>query len=128
MGVGKENEFLALDFAALAQQVDDWWLRVSSGHSAAAGHDELYGVLAYLVLQRQKEIGIRMASGTVIIGLILRHVAVIFFAGIAQNQNVLGGDARAGFGLQARRDAASGRDRCVFEAAAASACAARHAC
>jgi putative ABC transport system permease protein len=89
------NPGISLQFKTLEQQVNDSvaqerLLATLSGFFgglalllAVIG---LYGVLAYLVTQRQKEIGIRMALGAAsgsILRLILRDVASLLAVGIA---------------------------------------------
>ncbi|HUK32183.1 MAG TPA: FtsX-like permease family protein, partial [Candidatus Acidoferrum sp.] len=89
------NPGISLQFKTLEQQVNDSvaqerLLATLSGFFgglalllAVIG---LYGVLAYLVTQRQKEIGIRMALGAAsgsILRLILRDVAILLAVGIA---------------------------------------------
>lgn len=78
----------------------------------------LYGVLAYSVLQRTREIGVRMALGadsTTILGMILRHVAFMTAGG------ALIGAAAAwaiGRGAQSLLFGVNGRDPAVMVGAA----------
>ncbi|HLX00217.1 MAG TPA: ABC transporter permease [Candidatus Acidoferrales bacterium] len=89
------NKAIDLNFGTLQQQVDDS-LRQEQLLATLSGFFGglalflamigLYGVLAYMVTQRRKEIGIRMALGagsSAILRLILRDVAILLAAGIA---------------------------------------------
>jgi predicted permease len=89
------NRAIDLNFGTLEQQVDDT-LRQEQLLATLSGFFGglalflamigWYGVLAYMVAQRRKEIGIRMALGAgagSILRLILRDVAVLLAVGIA---------------------------------------------
>ncbi|HEV3220619.1 MAG TPA: ABC transporter permease [Candidatus Acidoferrales bacterium] len=112
------NPAISLQFRTLEQQVDDSvaqerLLATLSGFFgglalllAVIG---LYGVLAYLVTQRQKEIGIRMALGAAagsILRLVLRDVAILLAVGIAAGSILAVATTRFAqkllFGLEAR--------------------------
>ncbi|MGB7024815.1 MAG: ABC transporter permease, partial [Candidatus Acidiferrales bacterium] len=89
------NKSAAIQFTTLAQQVDDsltqeQLLATLSGFFGALAlllaMIGLYGVLAYLLLQRRKEIGIRLALGAqrgAILRLVMRDVAMLLLAGVA---------------------------------------------
>jgi ABC-type antimicrobial peptide transport system permease subunit len=89
------NKSASIQFTTLAQQVDDSLTqeRLLATLSAFFGALALllamigfYGLLAYLLLQRRKEIGIRMAMGAqraAILRLVVRDVAVLLLAGVA---------------------------------------------
>jgi ABC-type antimicrobial peptide transport system permease subunit len=100
------NPAISMEFKTLEQQVNDTiaqerLLATLSGFFgvlalllAVIG---LYGVLAYLVTQRQKEIGIRMALGAApgaILRLVLRDVGVLLAIGIAAGTGIALGTTR----------------------------------
>jgi putative ABC transport system permease protein len=88
------NGSISLSFRTLEQQVNDslrqdQLLATLSGFfgglALLLAMIGLYGVLAYMVTQRRKEIGIRMALGagkSSILGLIMRDVSILLAAGI----------------------------------------------
>ena len=78
----------------------------------------LYGVLAYSVVQRTKEIGVRMALGadsSSIVRMVLRHVAVMTIVGAAIGA---GGAYAIGKGAQSLLFGITARDPLVMVAAA----------
>ena len=89
------NKNISLSFQTLEEQVDDS-LRQDKMLATLSGFFGglalilamigLYGVLAYMVTQRRKEIGIRMALGAgreSILWLVLRDVSILLIAGIS---------------------------------------------
>jgi len=117
LAVAGVNKSVALEFHTLAQQVNDSiiqerMLATLSGFFGALAlllaMIGLYGVLAYLVLQRQREIGIRMALGaqrSAVFGLVMRNVALLLMVGVAVGAGIAWVTARFVqsllFGLQA---------------------------
>ena len=93
--IGTVNKEIPLEFYSLAEQVDESLVRerllatLSSFFSALAlilAMIGLYGVLSYLVTQRQAEFGIRMALGArrrSVLGLVISDVLVILAGGLS---------------------------------------------
>jgi predicted permease len=92
--VGRANRSIVIEFGTLEQQIDDSIARdrllaLLSGFFGGLGllltAIGLYGVMAYVVSRRTKEIGIRMALGArrdTILRLILKEVCGILAAGL----------------------------------------------
>ncbi|HTU33003.1 MAG TPA: ABC transporter permease [Candidatus Acidoferrum sp.] len=109
--VGSLNPSLTLEFNTLAQQVGDSIIqeRLLASLSGFFGALSLllamvglYGVLAYLVLQRQKEIGIRMALGaqrSAVVWLVVSEVALVLVIGIVAGVGIAWGAGRIVQGL-----------------------------
>jgi predicted permease len=89
------NKSISLEIHTFEQQVDDS-LRQDRLLATLSGFFGglalflamigLYGVLAYMVTQRHKEIGIRMALGATrgsILGLVMKDVSILLLAGVA---------------------------------------------
>jgi predicted permease len=116
-----------MDFKTMPQQIrDNVYLdrvitTLSAGFAALAtllAAIGLYGMLAYSVVQRTKEIGVRMALGansSSIVTMVLRHVAMMTLAGAAIGAVAAYGIGR---GAQSLLFGIDGRDPLVMLAAA----------
>jgi len=116
--VGGISKSIPLQFATLAQQVDDSIVQerllatLSTFFGALAlllAMIGLYGALSYLVTQRQKEFGIRLALGAPrnsILQLVMRDVLFVLaggvFAGVCLSLALVGLLQKMLFGLAAR--------------------------
>jgi predicted permease len=115
--ISEVNKSIALQFRTLAEQVNDSivperLLATLSGFFGALAlllaMIGLYGVLAYLVLRRQREIGIRLALGaqrSAILRMIMGDVGRLFLVGAAVGVGITWATTRFAqsllFGLQA---------------------------
>ena len=116
--IGAVNKSISLEFHVLAEQVDESitqerLLATLSGFfgglALLLATIGLYGLLAFLVLERQKEIGIRMALGaqrSTILRLVVSDVARLLFTGIVAGVAIAWATTRFVqsllFGLQAQ--------------------------
>jgi ABC-type antimicrobial peptide transport system permease subunit len=92
--IAEVNKDIPLEFSSLAEQVDDSLVQERllatlstffGGLALLLAMIGLYGALSYLVTQRQREFGIRMALGAPqnsILGLVMKDVLVILAGGV----------------------------------------------